>query len=65
MLAGAAIWTAPVLLLAPGVFGRVPYDLGLSALVAAAVNLHHFVLDGAIWKLRDGRVARIPLRPAG
>ena len=65
MLAGAAIWTAPVLLLAPGVFGRVPYDLGLSALVAAAVNLHHFVLDGAIWKLRDGRVARILLRPAG
>jgi tetratricopeptide (TPR) repeat protein len=26
------------------------------------VNLHHFVLDGAIWKLRDGRVARILIR---
>jgi tetratricopeptide (TPR) repeat protein len=26
------------------------------------VNLHHFVLDGAIWKLRDGRVARVLLR---
>jgi tetratricopeptide (TPR) repeat protein len=26
------------------------------------VNLHHFVLDGAIWKLRDGRIARILVR---
>lgn len=23
----------------------------------ALVNIHHFILDGAIWKLRDGRVA--------
>ncbi len=28
---------------------------------AALVNLHHFILDGAIWKLRDGRIARILL----
>ena len=33
-------------------------------LVASVVNLHHFVLDGAIWKLRDGRVARVLLRTA-
>jgi len=26
------------------------------------VNLHHFILDGAIWKLRDGRIARILVR---
>jgi len=26
---------------------------------AALVNLHHFILDGAIWKLRDHRVARL------
>lgn len=26
---------------------------------AALVNLHHFILDGAIWKLRDNRIARI------
>jgi tetratricopeptide (TPR) repeat protein len=26
------------------------------------VNIHHFILDGAIWKLRDGRIARILLR---
>ena len=32
----------------------------------ALVNLHHFILDGAIWKLRDGRIARLLLgnRPA-
>ena len=29
----------------------------------ALVNLHHFILDGAIWKLRDGRVARLLLGP--
>ncbi|MDJ0867226.1 MAG: hypothetical protein QNK03_14035 [Myxococcota bacterium] len=62
LLAGAAIWTLPALLLAPGALGAVPYGLGLSALISSAVNLHHFVLDGAIWKLRDGRVARVLLR---
>ena len=31
-------------------------------MLAAAVNIHHFILDGAIWKLRDGRVARILIR---
>jgi tetratricopeptide (TPR) repeat protein len=62
MLAGAALWTLPALLFAPGALGGVGYDAGLGLLVAAAVNLHHFVLDGAIWKLRDGRVARVLLR---
>jgi tetratricopeptide (TPR) repeat protein len=27
----------------------------------ALVNLHHFILDGAIWKLRDSRIARLLL----
>src|SRR4051794_9700706 len=27
----------------------------------ALVNLHHFVLDGAIWKLRDGKIASMLL----
>jgi len=27
----------------------------------ALVNLHHFILDGAIWKLRDGRIASLLL----
>ena len=28
-------------------------------IVTAIVNIHHFVLDGAIWKLRDGRIAAL------
>jgi Flp pilus assembly protein TadD len=63
--AGAIAWTLPALLFVPGLLGRLPYGAGLALLVAATVNLHHFVLDGAIWKLRDGRVARVLLRAAG
>lgn len=59
LLAGTALWTAPALLFAPGLLGRLPYDAGLAAMVAALVNLHHFVLDGVIWKLRDARIAGI------
>ena len=62
LLAGAAIWVVPTLLFAPGVLGTVSFDAGLAVLVAAAVNIHHFILDGAIWKLRDGRIAKILLR---
>jgi tetratricopeptide (TPR) repeat protein len=62
VLAGTAIWTVPGLLFAPHLLGTLPFDMGLGALVAACVNLHHFILDGAIWKLRDGRIARILVR---
>ncbi len=52
--------------LASRVFG---YDLVESFFIfAALINLHHFILDGAIWKLRDGRIARLLLGrnpPAG
>lgn len=38
------------------------HDLFESALIfVAVVNIHHFMLDGAIWKLRDGRIARLLL----
>jgi hypothetical protein len=63
MLAGATVWFIPGMLFAPGYLGRLPNDAGLALMVAAVVNLHHFVLDGAIWKLRDGRVARLLVRP--
>lgn len=63
--AGFAIWTIPVLIFAPGAFGSLPHESGLALLVAATVNLHHFVLDGVVWKLRDGRVAQILLRSGG
>lgn len=36
------------------------YDFAVSFLIfTALVNLHHFILDGAIWKLRDSRVATL------
>ncbi|MGH7336668.1 MAG: hypothetical protein ACREI7_03745, partial [Myxococcota bacterium] len=62
--AGAAVWTLPAIVFAPrwlGV-GGVGYEAGLALLIAAAINIHHFVLDGAIWKLRDGPIARVLIR---
>jgi tetratricopeptide (TPR) repeat protein len=38
------------------------YDFGASFLIfTALVNIHHFILDGAIWKLRDKRIAGLLL----
>jgi len=38
------------------------HDFTSSFLIfTALVNLHHFILDGAIWKLRDGRIAALLL----
>jgi tetratricopeptide (TPR) repeat protein len=35
-------------------------DYAFSVMVLnALINIHHFILDGAIWKLRDGRIARL------
>lgn len=62
LLAGAAVTLFPAVIFAPNLLGRVPWTEGLSILLFSVVNLHHFVLDGAIWKLRDGRVARFLLR---
>jgi tetratricopeptide (TPR) repeat protein len=58
LIAGSAIWGLPIVLFLPSALGTHAFDAGLYALVAASVNLHHFVLDGAVWKLRDGRIAR-------
>ena len=60
---GAILWNLPPFLFAPEFFGSLAYNDGLQLLVATVVNLQHFILDGAIWKLRDGRVASILLRP--
>ena len=60
--AGIAIWTLPVIVFAPGLLGRVPYDAGLSLVLASVVNIHHFVLDGAIWKLRQTRIGEVLIR---
>jgi tetratricopeptide (TPR) repeat protein len=38
------------------------YDFTRSFLIfTSLVNIHHFILDGAIWKLRDGRIAALLL----
>jgi tetratricopeptide (TPR) repeat protein len=63
LLAGAAVWGVPILLFGPDLLGARAFEAGHALLAAAAVNVHHFVLDGAIWKLRDGRIARVLLRP--
>ncbi|MGA3093122.1 MAG: hypothetical protein ABSD75_31385 [Terriglobales bacterium] len=34
-------------------------------LFTALVNVHHFILDGAIWKLRDGRIAALLVQSRG
>jgi tetratricopeptide (TPR) repeat protein len=42
------------------------YNFTSSFLVfTALVNIHHFILDGAIWKLRDGRIASLLLNSRG
>ncbi len=56
--AGALVWTLPLLAFWQPGFGLLSPDAGMLVLVAAVANLHHFVLDGAIWKLR-GRIAQV------
>ena len=42
------------------------YDFTTSFLIfTALVNIHHFLLDGAIWKLRDSRVASLLIDRSG
>jgi hypothetical protein len=62
VLAGAALFAIPEMVLSPATLGPLPYDDGLALLIAASVNLHHFVLDGAVWKLRDSKVASVLIR---
>ena len=70
LLAGTAVWTLPVLLLAPiGIGGLLPladyapgYEAGFALILASGVNIHHFMLDGVIWRLRNHRIAQVLLR---
>jgi tetratricopeptide (TPR) repeat protein len=42
------------------------YDFTTSFLIfMAVVNIHHFILDGALWKLRDSRVASLLVDRSG
>jgi tetratricopeptide (TPR) repeat protein len=56
---GNAVWAAPLMLFGPELVGGPDYESGLALCVAAAVNLHHFILDGAIWKLRNPKIAAV------
>lgn len=67
VFAGSAIWSIPAILyvstgVAQSSFGGIAQGDDVGVMVAAMVNLHHFIIDGAIWKLRDGRVARALIR---
>jgi hypothetical protein len=64
LLAGVAIWSIPVFLFVPDLLGPDSSWGAVGRVTAAVVNIHHFVLDGAIWKLREGRISNILLRPA-
>lgn len=70
--AGFRFWPYYLILIVGGIALFIPgpwvasrvfgYDLVESFFIfSALVNLHHFILDGAIWKLRDGRIARLLL----
>ena len=65
----AVLVTGGIALFVPGpwIASRVlHHDFTASFLIfTALVNLHHFILDGAIWKLRDGRVASLLLHSRG
>ena len=59
LAAGGAIWAIPAIAFSPDLLGDREFNLGLAGLIAAGVNIHHFILDGAIWKLRSQRVSKV------
>lgn len=61
-LFSSVVWTVPVVVFGSFALGGATYAQGLALLLTALVNLHHFVLDGAIWKLRNSRIASILIR---
>jgi tetratricopeptide (TPR) repeat protein len=60
-MAATAVWVLPVVVFAPDALGTFSFDAGLALLVGSAANIHHFILDGVIWKLRSRPVARVLL----
>ena len=62
LLAGNVAWLLPAMVFAPQFLGGTVSELTVGLLVASLVNLHHFILDGAIWKLRKSKIADILIR---
>ena len=57
LILGGMVLFLPGRWFASYVLGR---DFTLSGLIfTALINIHHFILDGAIWKLRDTRIRRL------
>jgi len=57
LILGGMVLFLPGRWFASYVLGR---DFTLSGLIfTALINIHHFILDGAIWKLRDARIRRL------
>ena len=56
LVAGSGVWVIPPVVFGPGL-GE--FDWNFVLLLAAGINIHHFILDGVIWKLRHAKVARI------
>ena len=42
--------------------GKPTLDAGLMVMISTVVNLHHYLLDAVIWKLRQGRIADVLVR---
>ena len=63
-MAATAVWVFPIVLFAPEALGTYSFDAGLAMLVGSAANIHHFILDGVIWKLRSRPVASVLLEAA-
>jgi hypothetical protein len=62
LLAAMAVYGFPLLLLGPSIAGGPSWDAGLYVMLTGALNIHHVILDSAIWKLRNTKVASILLR---
>jgi tetratricopeptide (TPR) repeat protein len=62
ILAGAAVFAVPALIFAPDIMGRYSLDGGLLVMISTVVNLHHYLLDAVIWKLRQGPIADVLIR---
>jgi Flp pilus assembly protein TadD len=44
--------------------GRLDFTTSM-LIVTSIVNIHHFILDGVVWKLRDSRVSSVLVQPNG
>ncbi len=65
LLAGMAILGIPLLLLLPEVGGGPSFEAGLFLMLGGALNVHHVMMDGVIWKLRNTKIASILIGGGG